>query len=113
MAMLVDQTGNVVCARCRIADNPWIRLRGLLGRSGLDEDEGLLITPSNSIHMMFMRFAIDAVFLDREMVVVRLVEDLKPWRMATKRGARAVLELPAGAAARVGITDGMKLSLAE
>jgi uncharacterized membrane protein (UPF0127 family) len=107
---LRDESGATVCARCAIADNPWTRFRGLLGRSGLDPDEGLLIRPAGSIHMFFMRFAIDAVFLDRELVVLRVVPDLQPGKTAACRGAKAVLELPAGAAARAGIREGARLS---
>lgn len=106
-----DQAGGIICSRCRIADNPWTRLRGLLGRSGLNADEGLLVKPTNSIHMMFMRFPIDAVFLDRDLAVLRVVPNLKPWRIASQRRARMVLELPAGTAARTGIQPGNRLSL--
>ena len=56
--------------------------------------------------MLFMRFPIDAVFLDREYVVVKVVPNLAPWRFAAARGARAVLELPAGAAERARLTVG-------
>jgi uncharacterized membrane protein (UPF0127 family) len=56
-----------------------------------------------------MRFPIDAVFLDRELVVRRIVERLPPWRMAGCRGARAVLELPAGTCERVSLREGDKL----
>jgi uncharacterized membrane protein (UPF0127 family) len=107
---LVAQDGRVVCARCAVADTAWTRLRGLLGRSGLGPDEGLLIRPTWSIHMFFMRFAIDAVFLDGEGEVLRVVEGLAPWKAAMKRGAKAVVELPAGAAARAGIEPGMRLA---
>jgi len=98
----------VLCARCAVADNPWTRLRGLLGRSGLDPDEGLLIRPTNSIHMFFMRFAIDAVFVDRELRVLD-VRTVAPWRAAARRGSKAVLELPEGAAA--GLRVGEQLTL--
>jgi uncharacterized membrane protein (UPF0127 family) len=107
---LRDESGRVVCARCAVADNPWTRLRGLLGRAGLEPDEGLLIRPTNSIHMFFMRFPIDAVFLDRKLVVLRVVPGLAPWRTAMQRGAKAVLELPAGAAEGAGIRDGTRLT---
>ena len=86
-------------------------MRGLLGRSGLDPAEGLLIKPTNSVHMFFMRFPIDVVFLDRDMVVRKVVETLRPWRMTACRGARAALELPAGAAGRRGIAVGERLVL--
>ena len=94
------EQGDVVCGRCLLADNPWTRLRGLLGRRGLEADEGLLIRPTGSIHTMFMRFPIDVVFLDRSSVVLKIVENVGPWRFAAARKAKAVLELPAGAAAR-------------
>lgn len=60
--------------------------------------------------MFFMRFPIDAVFLDRDLVVMKVVEDLAPWRTAGQRGAKAVLELPAGAAS--GLQPGDRLVVA-
>jgi uncharacterized membrane protein (UPF0127 family) len=103
--------GTLACQRCVVADTAPARMRGLLGRSGLEDGEGLLIRPTNSVHMFFMRFAIDVVFVDRELAVRKIVETLRPWRMAGCRGARAALELPAGAAGRYGITVGERLSL--
>jgi uncharacterized membrane protein (UPF0127 family) len=61
--------------------------------------------------MFFMRFAIDVVFVDRNLVVKKVVDALRPWRMASCRGARAAVELPAGEAARRGITVGEQLVL--
>jgi uncharacterized protein len=92
--------GETVCARCVLADRPWTRVRGLLGRKRLEADEGVLLRPVGAIHTMFMRFPIDAVFLDREYSVVKVVENVRPWRFAGARGAKAVLELRKGAAAR-------------
>ena len=105
---VLREDGTVLCARCAVASNPWTRLRGLLGRSALDADEGLLIRPTNSIHMMFMRFPIDAVFVDRELRVLD-VRTVAPWRFAAKRGSKAVLELAAGAGA--GLRVGEQLAL--
>jgi uncharacterized protein len=105
--------GAVVCERCVVADNPWTRMKGLLGRRGLDDGEGLLIRPSGSIHMFFMRFPIDAVFLDRELRILKIAPDLKPWRMAAKKGAKQVLEIAAGEAARRGLEPGQQLVLGE
>jgi hypothetical protein len=86
-------------------------MKGLLGRKGLDAGEGLLIRPASSIHMFFMRFPIDAVFLDRDLAVRKVVAGLKPWRIAFARGAKSVVELSAGEAARRGIGPGDRLSV--
>ena len=64
------EDGTPLCERCLLADSPVTRLKGLLGRSGLGANEGLLLTPAPAIHTFFMRFPIDAVFVDREMRVV-------------------------------------------
>lgn len=109
--MLKRPDGTVACERCVVAATAPARMRGLLGRDGLEDGEGLLIRPTNSVHMFFMRFAIDVVFLDRELVVRKVIEVLRPWRMAGCRGARAALELPAGTASRRGITVGERLTL--
>ena len=107
---LANDDGTVVCERCLLAETPLARMRGLLGRSSLPAGEGLLLRPAASIHMAFMRFPIDAVFLDSADRVVKVVAELKPWRMAGCRGARAVLELPAGEASRRGLVPGMSLT---
>ena len=104
--------GKTVCERCLVAEGPLLRMRGLLGRSGLPDDEGILLRPASSIHMFFMRFAIDAVFLSRDLTVLKVVSDLGPWRMASRRRAHSVLELPAGACARRGVREGDRLELA-
>jgi hypothetical protein len=110
VARIEGADGRVVCERCGIADQWWPRLRGLLGRSELEPGEGLLLRPAGSIHMMFMRFPIDAVFCDRDLVVVDVVRDLRPWRAAGRRGSKVVIELASGAAA--GLETGDRLSLA-
>jgi uncharacterized membrane protein (UPF0127 family) len=104
------ENGEVVVDQCVVADSPVSRLRGLLGRSELRPGEGLLLRPASAIHTCFMRFPIDAVFLDEEMRVLRISDDLRPWRAASRRGARAVLELPAGESARRGLAVGENLS---
>ena len=109
-AVLTTSGGTVVCARCAIADGPLTRRRGLLGRSSLDPDEGMLFRPAGSIHMFFMRFPIDAVFCDRDLKVLDVRRDLQPWRTAAKKGAKVVIELAAGAAA--GIEPGDRLVVA-
>jgi uncharacterized membrane protein (UPF0127 family) len=95
-----------------LADSPVTRLRGLLGRDGLEQGEGLLLRPASSIHTFFMRFPIDAVFLDRALVVLGIADSIEPWRAASQRGAKAILELSAGESSRRGLEIGDKLTLA-
>jgi uncharacterized membrane protein (UPF0127 family) len=113
IVVIRKEDGTVVCGQCVVADSAWTRSKGLLGRSSLAEEEGILLKPGGSIHMFFMRFPIDAVFLDRELRVLRVAADLKPWRVASKRGAKSVLELPAGRCVRVGVREGDRLVLTE
>lgn len=103
----------VVCERCDAADTFLTRLRGLLGRRGLPQGEGLLLHPASSIHMFFMRFPIDAVFLDRGLQVMAIRSNLAPWRVAAVSGSRYVLELAAGQAEHAGLRPGDKLVLRE
>jgi uncharacterized membrane protein (UPF0127 family) len=104
--------GAVVVPHLEKAGTSWTRMRGLLGRAELPEGHGLWIVPCPSIHMFFMRFAIDAVFLDRDLRVVKVCDDVRPWRMARGgRGARSVLELPAGTAGSHGIGVGSRCEI--
>ena len=107
---LASDDGTVVCERCLLAETPFARLRGLLGRRGLPAGEGLLLRPAASIHTAFMRFAIDVVFLDRSDRVLKVAPTMRPWRMTSCRKARAALELPAGEASRRGIQPGVSLT---
>ena len=103
------EDGSIVCERCVLADTALARMRGLLGRRELPSGEGILLKPASSVHMAFMRFPIDAVFLDRDLRVMKVATDLRPWRAAGSRGAKAVLEIPAGEAGRRGLTVGDRL----
>lgn len=103
--------GPVVARRVMHANTFWRRLRGLMGRRSLMPDEGLLLDPCNAIHTFFMRFPIDALFLDAEGRVVGVVESMPLWRWRIMPGARAVLELAAGTVARTGIRQGDRIRL--
>jgi uncharacterized membrane protein (UPF0127 family) len=90
-------SGRVVVADLEMARSTWSRFVGLMGREALDPSSGLWIEPCNSIHMFFMRFAIDVLFLDRQRRVKKVMLNLKPWRISPIIfGARTVVELPAG-----------------
>jgi uncharacterized membrane protein (UPF0127 family) len=104
--------GDVVCEECLVADSPLARMRGLLGRSELPRTEGVLLRPAGSIHTYFMRFAIDVVFLDRELRVLKVAEHVRPWNAVRRKGAKAVLELRAGESVRRRITVGDILEVA-
>jgi uncharacterized protein len=112
-ATLRRAEGTTVCEHCLIADTALARMKGLLGRSELPAEEGILIRPCNSIHMFFMRFAIDAIFVDRDGTVLKIAANLKPWRMAWARRGHAVIELAAGEVARRGIAPGDRIEQAE
>jgi uncharacterized membrane protein (UPF0127 family) len=107
--IVCDAAGRMLCDRCRVADRPLSRMRGLLGRRYLGAGEALLLRPASAIHTAFMNFSIDALFLDRGGVVLHIAHDLAPWRATSKRGAKTVLELPAGAALARGIEPGDRL----
>ena len=94
-----------------LATTFWQRFRGLMLRRPLPPATALLIAPCNSIHMCFMRFAIDAVYLDDDCRILKIAPHLLPWLgLSCCRGAWGCLELPAGAAARLGLAVGERLS---
>ena len=108
-----DEAGEPVIALTWLANRPWTRFRGLLGRPALARDEGLLIDPCGSVHTIGMRYPIDVVFLDRQDIVVKIVNSLKPYRMARSTGARKTLELAAGTAGARGLYLGQRLVFSE
>ncbi|MFN8671140.1 MAG: DUF192 domain-containing protein [Candidatus Sericytochromatia bacterium] len=79
------------------ANNPLSRFIGLMNRKELQENEGLLLTPCNSIHMFFMKIPLDVVFIDRKDKIVKTIENIKPWKISpVVFKAQSVLELPVG-----------------
>lgn len=110
-ATVTTSGGSVVCDNCLIAESPWLRTKGLLGRRDLPDGEGILLRPASSIHMAFMRFPIDAVFLAKDLTVLKVVRELAPWRMASRWRAHSVLELPAGTCERRGVHEGDRLTI--
>lgn len=83
--------------RVEVADSFFRRFLGLMGRRTLPAGHGLLIAPCSSIHMCFMRFAIDAIYINRDYQVLKVVKGLRPWiGMSMCWGAWAVIEVRAG-----------------
>lgn len=90
-----------------VADSFFKRLRGLMGRRRLEEKCGLLLAPCNSVHMLFMRFAIDVIYLDENFCIKKIVRDLPAWLgMSVCFGAWGALELPSGEAKRLKLSVG-------
>ncbi|MEO7295566.1 MAG: DUF192 domain-containing protein [Candidatus Limnocylindria bacterium] len=106
--------GTTVGDRVRVASSSVDRSVGLLKTPEVKPGEGLWIERSPSIHMFFMRYAIDAIFISRAGRVTKVVSNLKPWRVVWwARGARDCLELRAGAAAESGTQPGDELRLVD
>ena len=110
-------TGKTLAPKVGVADDSASRGKGLLGRDAMGADEGLWITtptwfvPCPTIHTFFMKFSIDVVFLDAELRAVRVIEDMRPWRLSPwVASARSVLEL-AGGVLRGGVSIGDRLEL--
>ena len=110
--MLVrNETRNTVVAEAaEVADSSGTRRRGLLGRNGLANGEGLWIVPCEAVHTWGMRFPIDVVYLDRNRRVRKIRHALVPWRFSMCLPAHSVLELPAGTANQTKTEPGDQLS---
>ena len=99
----------------RLANTFFSRFHGLMLRKALQPDQGLLITRCPSVHSLFMRFAIDVIYLDQSGLVTRCTPHLKPWRASAGRSRLAghatahALELPAGSIQRLHIETGSRL----
>lgn len=95
-----------------VADTLLRRMRGLIGRRSLPSGVGIVLRPAFSMHTAFVSFPIDVVFLDADLVVVKIEEGLRPFRTATYRGAREIVELAAGECARRGLDEGDRVAWA-
>lgn len=105
-ALFDQKRGHCVVQKVWRADNPWERMRGLLGRPRLAENEALLLDPCRSVHCMGMIYPLDLAYLDRRGRVCKLVYGLKPWRFSASLQAQATLELAEGALKETGIKLG-------
>ena len=105
-------TGRVVASDLEYATNPWTRFRGLMLRGTPPAGGGLLIRPCSSIHMLFMRFPIDAVFVDRGGVVTGVSRNVRPWWGLAfgGRGAHTVIEMRVGGAEGIEVAHQLEFS---
>jgi uncharacterized protein len=102
---------SVVATELEPAFDSKARRRGLLGRDGLPEGHAIVIAPSNSIHMFFMRFAIDVLFASRDGRVLKTCTNLRPWRIAVAWRGFAVIEGPVGMIEETGTRPGHLLAV--
>ena len=100
---------NGMTLEVEIAESFLSRLRGLMFRRRLEKGRGLLLAPCNSVHMFFMRFFIDVIYLDENFYIKKIVRDLTPWLgVSVCFGAWGALELPSGEAERLKLVVGQK-----
>jgi len=109
LALVNERTDMVVADVVELAITRRSRRKGLLGRDELPSSTGMVLAPCCSIHTAFMRFPIDAAFVSRGGKVVRMVHELRAWRMALSPRAYAVVELPAGTLRRRDVATGDRL----
>jgi uncharacterized protein len=111
---VLNQTRNTILATAAdVAGTSDKRRTGLLKRDKLERGEGLWISPCESVHTFFMKFAIDLVYLDRKKRVRKVRHAVPPWRLSACLTAHSVLELPAGTAAETGTQPGDQLLFAK
>jgi uncharacterized membrane protein (UPF0127 family) len=111
LALVNQRTDEALADRVEVAVTRRERRKGLLGRSSLEPWSALIIAPCFSIHTMFMRFDIDAVFVDDDGRAVKIVRDMTPWRLAVDPTAHAVIEMPAGSLREREVNIGDRLYL--
>ena len=86
----------LIVSGARVADNFLLRLKGLMFRKSIDEEEALIFYHTPSIHTFFMRFPIEVVFLNQKMQVVEIYEELGPKRIVFSASASIAIELSVG-----------------
>lgn len=112
--ILRNETRDAALARVECRDTMLGRARGLLGRAGLREGDGIMIRPCSSVHMFFMRFPIDVLYLDRDNRVAKCVTNLRPFRVSVGgRGAHSAVELPVGTIERSGTRPGDLIAITD
>jgi uncharacterized membrane protein (UPF0127 family) len=103
--------GTVLATHVEPAFDSATRNRGLLGRAGLAPGSAMLIAPSNSVHMFFMKFPLDIIFVAKDGTVVKVRPNVRPWRIAAAWHAFAVVEGPVGMIQQTGTRPGDTLAV--
>ncbi len=96
--IITNQDKEPLFTKAQMTTRFFERLVGLMGKNNIEEESALCIKPCNSIHMFFMRFSIDVVFLDAEGSAIWLIEHMKPWQISKiVKKSTCVIEMPCGA----------------
>jgi uncharacterized protein len=111
LSLVNQRTDEALAQYVEVAVTRSARRKGLLGRDGLGASCALILAPCAAIHTMFMRFDIDAVFVDDDGRAVKVVRNLVPWRIAANASAHAVVEFPAGTLREEDVNVGDRLYL--
>jgi uncharacterized membrane protein (UPF0127 family) len=110
-ALLNFRTGAVIDTHLEPSFDSRARNRGLLGRPAYETNKGLVLAPCNAVHMFFMKFPIDVLFVNRDGTIRRISSGLRPWRLAASFGAFATIETAAGVVHQSGTRVGDVLSV--
>jgi uncharacterized protein len=103
-------TRQAALAHCvEVANNGATRRKGLLGRDGLPDGQGVWIVPCESVHTFWMKFPIDLVYLDRNKKVKKVKSGVPPWRLSACLSAHSVLEFASGTVHRTQTKPGDSL----
>ncbi len=107
---IINKENNLVLFNDVLAPDGFInRARGLLGRTVLSEEQGMLFFNCNAIHMFGMKLPLDIIFINRYHRVEKCIASLEPWRFAVCGNAKITLEVCEGSVKRMGIQKGMNL----
>jgi len=106
--MLVKkEDGTIISENVIIADTFFKRLKGLMFTKELPWKDSMLLKPCNEIHMFFMNYSLDVLYLDKDLKVVHMNEDLKPGKIGKRvKDSISVVELPEGRIKETGIKVG-------
>lgn len=97
MKIINKTNSNILADNVKIANTPFSRIKGLLGKGKFSQGEALILDPCNSIHMLFMRFPIDVLFVGKDNRVAKAIPSIKPFQITPIYfKAKFAIELPVG-----------------
>jgi uncharacterized membrane protein (UPF0127 family) len=108
-ALFVEGREEPVAINVQTAFDSGSRKKGLLGRTGMSDEEALVIAPCNAVHTFKMQFAIDVIYAARDGRIVKVRSNLRPGRISAALGAFATIEMAAGAIGRAALHPGDRL----